>query len=264
VFLVNSRFPLVSAAPSSSGREVRHPAGALLLPKLRRHFAEFLNHSSPDRLGILYLPTCVGLGYGHRASSLEAFLGSVGSVTSPEAARHRVSGLPRPGFAWTSPYTLTPGQPTPGLTYPPASPHRCPPRSGSVRPCGQPLSSSGSELARARWYWNINQLCIDYASRPRLSSRLTLGGLAFPRNPWASGGGVSHPSLATHASIRSRPRSTAAPATASLRDRRSPTTRRRDSGSGRPKAPGSGGRRIRSFGSWLEPRYIVRAGSLDQ
>ena len=31
-------------------------------------------------------------------------------------------------------------------------------------------------VARARWYWNINQLCIDYASRPRLSSRLTLGG----------------------------------------------------------------------------------------
>jgi hypothetical protein len=65
VFLVNSRFPLVSAAPSSSGREVHHPIEALLLPKLRRHFAEFLNHRSPDRLGILYLSTCVG--YGVRA-----------------------------------------------------------------------------------------------------------------------------------------------------------------------------------------------------
>ena len=101
MFLVNSRFPLVCATPSSSGREVRHPNGVLLLPKLRRHFAEFLNHSSPDRLGILYPPTCVGLGYGFRASSLEAFLGSMGSVTSPGVARHRVSGtwgpdLPRP------------------------------------------------------------------------------------------------------------------------------------------------------------------------
>ena len=84
MFLVNSRFPLVSAAPSSSAREVLHPDEALLLPKLRRYFAEFLNHSSPDRLGILYLPTCVGLGYGRRASSLAAFLGSMGSVTSPE------------------------------------------------------------------------------------------------------------------------------------------------------------------------------------
>jgi len=208
VFLVNSRFPLVSAALSSSGREVLHPNRALLLPKLRRQFAEFLDHSSPDRLGILYLPTCVGLGYGHRANSLEAFLGSMGSMTSPGSARHRVSGFMRPGFAWTAPYTLTPGQPTPGLTYPPASPLRYPRQAGSVRPCGHPLSAPGPGLTRTRWYWNMNQLCIDYASRPRLSSRLTLGGLALPRNPWASGGGVSHPSLATHASILTRARST--------------------------------------------------------
>jgi hypothetical protein len=133
VFLVNSRFPLVSAAPSSSGREVRHPTEALLLPKLRRHFAEFLNHRSPDRLGILYLPTCVGLGYGRRASSLAAFLGSMESVTSPCAARYHVSGLMGPGFTWSPPYTLTPGQPSPGLTCPPASPRRLRPSGGSVR-----------------------------------------------------------------------------------------------------------------------------------
>ena len=36
-------------------------------------FAEFLNHSSPDRLGILYPTTCVGLGYGHRVNSLLGF-----------------------------------------------------------------------------------------------------------------------------------------------------------------------------------------------
>jgi hypothetical protein len=50
-----------------------------LLPKLRGHFAEFLNHSSLDRLGILYLTTCVGLGYGPQQHSLEAFLDSMGS-----------------------------------------------------------------------------------------------------------------------------------------------------------------------------------------
>jgi hypothetical protein len=71
-----------------------------------------------------------------------------------------------------------------------------------------PLSTPGLGFTRSRRYWNINQLCIDYAFRPRLSSRLTLGGLAFPRNPWAFGGGVSHPSLATHASILTRTRST--------------------------------------------------------
>ena len=37
----------------------------LLLPKLRRQFAEFLQHRSLKRLGILYQSTCVGLGYGH-------------------------------------------------------------------------------------------------------------------------------------------------------------------------------------------------------
>ena len=114
----------------------------------------------------------------------------------------------------------------------------------------QPLSTRDLGWTRTRWYRNINRLCIDYAFRPRLSSRLTLGGLAFPRNPWAFGGGVSHPSLATHAGIRTRPRSTTVHTAASLRERRSPTT---------PACA-----EIRSFGSRLEPRYIVRAGSLDQ
>ncbi len=111
VFLVNSRLALVSAASSGYGREVRHPTEAPLLPKLRGQFAEFLNQSSPDRLGILYLPTCVGLGYGHRANSLEVFLGSMGSVTSPEAARHRISRYMPDGFAYRTLYMLTPGQP---------------------------------------------------------------------------------------------------------------------------------------------------------
>src|SRR5579875_1419558 len=146
----------------------------------------------------------------------------------------------RPGFAWTPPYTLAPGQPTPGFTYPPASPHRYPPRVLSVRPEGQPLGNPELGWARTRWYWNINQLCIDYACRPRLSSRLTLGGLAFPRNPWASGGGVSHPSLATHASILTRARSTTVHTPASLRARRSPTTPLESE--------------VRGFGSVLEPR----------
>ena len=35
-----------------------------LIPKLRVQFAEFLQHSSLKRLGILYLSTCVGFGYG--------------------------------------------------------------------------------------------------------------------------------------------------------------------------------------------------------
>ena len=38
---------------------------ASLLPKLRDHFAEFLGNASPAGLGILSLPTCVGLRYGY-------------------------------------------------------------------------------------------------------------------------------------------------------------------------------------------------------
>ena len=35
-----------------------------LIPKLRVQFAEFLQHRSLKRLGMLYQSTCVGLGYG--------------------------------------------------------------------------------------------------------------------------------------------------------------------------------------------------------
>ena len=41
---------------------------------------------------------------------------------------------------------------------------------------------------------NINPMSIDYALGPRLRSRLTLGGLTFPRKPCAFGGRASHPS----------------------------------------------------------------------
>jgi hypothetical protein len=80
VFLVNSRLGLDSAASSGSRSQFFHPTEAPLLPKLRGHYAEFLSHSSPDRLGILYLPTCVGLGTGTHQSSLEVFLGGRGSA----------------------------------------------------------------------------------------------------------------------------------------------------------------------------------------
>ena len=40
---------------------------------------------------------------------------------------------------------------------------------------------------------NIHLMSIDYAFRPRLRSRLTLGGFPFPRNPWAYGVRDSHP-----------------------------------------------------------------------
>ena len=64
MFLVNSRLDLFTAAPSGSTGKRLHPTGALLIPKLRSNFAEFLNEGYLDHLSILYLSTCVGFGTG--------------------------------------------------------------------------------------------------------------------------------------------------------------------------------------------------------
>ena len=121
------------------------------------------------------------------------------------------------GFTYGAGYTLTPAQPPAGLSYLPASPHRSTTtpqgptsRSGSRRNLPVPwLVQEGSSWALLRGYGNINPLSIDYALRPRLRSRLTQGGLAWPWNPWSSGGRVSHPAFATHACILTPATSTA-------------------------------------------------------
>ena len=72
MFLVNSRLGLVSAtlnAQAASAFTNQVP----LIPKLRGYFAEFLHHDSLDRLGILYLSTCVGLGYGRLTTRSRSF-----------------------------------------------------------------------------------------------------------------------------------------------------------------------------------------------
>ncbi len=58
VFLINSRLGLLCATSHLL------PIEATLLPKLRVHFAEFLNARSLVRLRFLILPTCVGFRYG--------------------------------------------------------------------------------------------------------------------------------------------------------------------------------------------------------
>src|SRR5215471_9231777 len=83
----------------------------------------------------------------------------------------------------------------------------CPRSTNAWDPVSYPVPPS--VIAVDTWYWNINQLAIAYACRPRLRSRLTLSRLALLRNPWAFGGGVSHPSFVTHASILTSHASTA-------------------------------------------------------
>jgi len=96
--------------------------------------------------------------------------------------------------------------------------------------------------------WNINQVPIDYAFRPRLRGRLTLRGLTVRRNPWTSGESVSH-TLCRYSCQHSHLPYLQA------------TSRAPFTGLGNAPLPRAL-RHTRSFGGWLEPRYIFGAGRL--
>src|SRR5690349_14393535 len=72
-------FAKQSLGPILCGLCTRHSRGVLrteasLLPKLRDHYAEFLDHVSLVHLRLLASPTCVGLRYGRPAAPPAAFL----------------------------------------------------------------------------------------------------------------------------------------------------------------------------------------------
>ena len=152
---------------------------APLLPKLRGHFAEFLNNASSAGLRILSSSTCVGLRYGfcphnsgfswHMAHGLHYLF---------FAPRHGF-GL-KYGFSFISPTPLVPVFPFPATTF-------------HMRP-----HSSGEQK-----YRNFHLLSIGYVFRPRLRSRLTQGRSALPWKPWIFGREDSHLTLATHSGILS-------------------------------------------------------------
>ena len=117
------------------------------------------------------------------------------STSDSTFSRHNFQLLPYFNF---SPFR--PGKPTPGSAY------------DHVSVC--------LNLWRLR---NFHRMCIDYAFRPRLSSRLTLGGRTFPRKPQIFGHYDSHAILATHSGILTSLKSTRASAHASPLRERSPT-----------------------------------------
>ena len=84
------------------------------------------------------------------------------------------------GFSCTTPTSLAPVFPFPAHAL-----HACPHSSVILQ------------------YRNFNLLSIDYASRPRLRSRLTQGRSALPWKPWIFGRKDSHLPLATHSGILS-------------------------------------------------------------
>ena len=97
------------------------PKWAPLLPKLRGHFAEFLNNASPVGLRILSSSTCVGLRYGysmnnsgfsrHRAHGL-LYFSSVHVTSSLYEAGFLTSQLPRLYGSSHSPLMLSSCVPT--------------------------------------------------------------------------------------------------------------------------------------------------------
>ena len=160
-------------------------AAAPLLPKLRGHFAEFLDNASPVGLGILSPSTCVGLRYGCHVNHSGFSRRQARALRYSRFATRHAFGS-RAGFASPVPPALAPGSPSPARANLP-----------------RPHSS-------VTWqYRNLHLSSIGYAPRPRLRSRLTQGRSALPWKPWIFGRKDSHLPLATHSGILSSIPSTA-------------------------------------------------------
>ena len=172
---------------------------APLIPKLRGHFAEFLNNASSVGLRILSSSTCVGLRYGPVISYSGFSWRYLCQLPYPFVRSASRSNLMR-GICLPPVSALAPGFPLPALA---------------------PLPRPHSSVITG--YRNLNLLSIDYASQPRLRPRLTQGRSALPWKPWIFGRKDSHLTLATHSGILPSVLSTAPSGTASSITECSPT-----------------------------------------
>ena len=152
---------------------------APLLPKLRGHFAEFLNNTSSVGLRILSSSTCVGLRYGY-------------DINYSGFSRQLVHRLP-----YFSSVRITSSPLCDGFSFHTAT------SLAPVFPVPAPALSLCPHISVISQYRNFNLLSIDYVFRPRLRSRLTQGRSALPWKPWIFGLKDSHLHLATHSGILS-------------------------------------------------------------
>ena len=187
MFLLNSCLSLFSAASFE----------APLLPKLRGHFAEFLNNASSVGLRILSSSTCVGLRYGYLLNDsgfsrriLHTLPYSISVVSDLRSRRWICHPATR---------TLSPG------SFPGSALDTCPHSSVS------------------RQYRNVHLLSIGYVFRPHLRPRLSQRRSALLWKPWIFGLEDSHLHLATHSGILSSCTSTPPSGNASLMQQCSPT-----------------------------------------
>ena len=165
MFLVNSRYPLLSATPASSRSESDHQPGHTFSRSYGVNLPSSLTRVLSSALACsAHLPVSV-CGTVTRRTPYEAFLGSMG-LPALRAIRLSTShlGVWNGGVDLPAPpaYMLEPGCPAPG----PATLLRPPFGRTSIW-----------------WYGNINPFPIAYGFRPRLRGRLTLRRLALLRNP---------------------------------------------------------------------------------
>ena len=170
MFLLNSCLGHFSAAACA----------ALLLPKLRSHFAEFLNNTSPAGLRILSSSTCVGLRYGPLLHD-SGFSRQEGAAASLLCfAPHHAFVLCRTDFPTLRLLRLH--------------------RAFHSRLC---FPSRVPAVLITRGAGILNLLSIGYASLPLLRPRLTQSRSALLWKPWIFGRKDSHLALATHSGILS-------------------------------------------------------------
>jgi hypothetical protein len=213
--LINSRLSRLAATLRRSGSKSLHERGHPLSLGYGVNLPSSLTWFLSRTLGFSpHLPVSV-CGTDSASSTFRGFSWqrSIGRFAlSVDAASLRVSGYMHGGFACRAPYALRLPIPT------------------DSRP-----SILRHPITPMRKYRNINLLSIDYAFRPRLRIRLTLGGRTCPRKPWIFGGKDSHLPfrysclhLHSPALQQSFPTTFDAPATLSYHsDKRSPRLRLR-------------------------------------
>jgi hypothetical protein len=151
--------------------------GARLPSSLTRFHSRALAHLCP--------PTCVGLRYGRPREHFKGFLGSSfdGSAlaeASTSPATSNAAGVFTKCEKRIVLFTFNRSSSTLEV----AGTGTFNRRTISTKTSLQSLTAAGAGI--------LNLLSIVYALRPRLRSRLTLGGRTFPRKPWVYGGQEFH------------------------------------------------------------------------
>ena len=115
VFLINSRESRFSAAHTPSGC-TPSSTWAILLPKLRNHFAEFLLPGSLERLRLLASPTCVSFSTDSHGIPNRRFSRQLLRPLQPLRASRSIASLRRRIFL-PAPRDLSPAFPIAGRPW---------------------------------------------------------------------------------------------------------------------------------------------------